>query len=126
MGAHTTHMNNATVLGVDSLSFFFNHRSFQKPDLFPRGFGWFFRKKDAWKEWGSVSGWLLNMLLGKAPVGGKLVVHQVHGFATVSPCCQECLEQRNIVGARSVSFRMSLGMSVDSFARLQIGTWGSL
>ena len=24
-----------------------------KNQLFPQGFGWFFRKKDAWKEWGS-------------------------------------------------------------------------
>ena len=40
------------VLGVDSISILFNHRSFQKQDLFPQGVGWFFRKKNAWKEWG--------------------------------------------------------------------------
>ena len=40
-------------LGVESSSILFSHRSFQKPDPFPQGFGWFSRKKDPWKEWRS-------------------------------------------------------------------------
>ena len=42
------------ILGVDSSSILCNHGSFQKPDLFPQGFGWCVRKKDAWKEWGRL------------------------------------------------------------------------
>ena len=43
----------ALVLGLDSLSILFNHRSFQKPGPFPLSFRWFPEKKDPWKEWGS-------------------------------------------------------------------------
>ena len=32
----------------------FHHRSFQKPDLFPQGVEWIFRKKDAWERMGKV------------------------------------------------------------------------
>ena len=39
------------VLGVDSLSIRFNHRSFQKPAVSPGPCVVFCRKKDAWKEW---------------------------------------------------------------------------
>ena len=42
------------ILGVDSLSILFNHRSFQKPDPFSIGFRRSSRKirSDPWKEWG--------------------------------------------------------------------------
>ena len=40
----------STKLGVDSP--FFSTIVLLKNQLFPQGFGWFCRKKDAWKEWG--------------------------------------------------------------------------
>ena len=39
--------NEGHSLGVDSFSILFKHRSFHKPDLFPR----FPEKKDPWEEW---------------------------------------------------------------------------
>ena len=42
---------SSRLLRVDS-PFFSTVGLFKKNQLFPQGFGWFCRKKDAWKEWG--------------------------------------------------------------------------
>ena len=44
-------MGTLIILGVDSFSILFNHRSFQKPDLFPPVDGLLKRNEDPWKEW---------------------------------------------------------------------------
>ena len=51
LAAHDVLSEWAAILGVDSLSILFNHRSFQKPDPFSLGFRRFSRRKDPWKEW---------------------------------------------------------------------------
>ena len=51
MGA-TVQGKQANVLGLDSLSILFNHRSFQKSDPFFPGIPEvFWKDSDPWKEW---------------------------------------------------------------------------